>query len=130
MGGTVPEVDVGVACLLLYLRLHPQWDMALWRFVHQSRSLKSSKWWHPGISKPVLCEGPQISAQQGQARKHSGHGLLNFYTLRTLSQVAAAFDASSSPALSPAVRYLVGTHRIEDTSGITASGPGKRLLKG
>ncbi len=35
-----------------------------------------------------------------------------------------------TPSISPAVRYLVDTHNIQDVSVIHASGPKNRLLKG
>ena len=47
-------------------------------------------------------------------------------SIRTFSQ--AVPDASQT--LSPAVRYLVGTHNIADPSIIQSSGPKNRLLKG
>ena len=50
---------------------------------------------------------------------------------RTLSQAPAGPAAVDlGPSLSPAVRYLIGTHSITDLSAIQASGPKNRLLKG
>ena len=47
------------------------------------------------------------------------------HTSKNMSQVVHQVRT-----LSPAVRYLVGTHKIEDTSVIEVSGPKSRLLKG
>ena len=47
---------------------------------------------------------------------------------RSYSQAVPAIDASQM--LSPAVRYIVGTHNITDISAIQATGPKNRLLKG
>lgn len=56
--------------------------------------------------------------QESRIPRCAGHN-------RSLSQVVQEVQT-----LSPAVRYLVGTHKIQDTAVIRASGPKSRLLKG
>lgn len=96
--------------------------MTIWRFLQRSCLQKKKGC----IQRAFATDLNRLSITQS-----SNHERISRYPcFRALSQVSAGSTADIAPTLSPAVRYLVGTHSITDLAPIQASGPKNRLLKG
>lgn len=111
--------------MITQFKVHDQNAMAVCKTVlQQFSSLKSRHVLLGALQCTVKSCRPRYGRLCSQKLYLSAH----LFASRGLAQAPA--EAASGQMLSPAVRYLVDTHNITDTSAILGSGPKSRLLKG